>query len=59
MNYTYLFGGIASLGFGSWLTFNQIRIFALGKQDRLGWDIKLLSGGILSMMLGIYLLAHL
>ena len=58
MNYTYLLGGMASIGFGGWLIFNQIKIFVRGKQDKLGWDIKLLSGGILCLMLGIYLLTH-
>ncbi len=59
MNYPYLFGGIASLIFGGWLTFYQIRIFIRGMQDNLGWDIKGLSVGIIFTMVGIYLLAHL
>lgn len=59
MNYTYLFGGIASLVFGGCLTIYQIRIFIKGRQDKLGWDIKGLSGGIGFTMIGIYLLTHL
>jgi len=59
MNYPYLFGGIASLSFGGWLTIYQIRTLIRGKQDRLGWDIRLLSGGIIFLMGGIYMLAHL
>lgn len=59
MNYTYLLGGIASLIFGGGLTIYQIRIFIKGKQDQLGWDIKLLSGGIIFLMGGIYMLTHL
>jgi hypothetical protein len=59
MNYINLFGGIASLGLGGWLTFYQIRIFIRRKQDNLGWDIKGLSAGIIFTIVGIYLLAHL
>ncbi|GAB2976983.1 hypothetical protein GCM10027049_09960 [Mucilaginibacter puniceus] len=59
MNYTYLFGGIACLIFGGWLTIHQIRIFKKGKQDRLGVDIKGLSVGTLLLILGVYLLTHL
>ena len=59
MNYTYLVGGICSLLFGGWLTIHQIKVFKNRKQDELGWDIKLLSGGIITLMLGVYLLTHL
>lgn len=59
MNYTNLFGGIASLAFGSGLTIFQIRKFIRGTQDKLGWDIKGLGGGICFAMIGIYLLNHL
>lgn len=59
MNYTYLVGGIIALVFGGWLTLNQIKIFLKKQGDQLGWDIKLLSGGLIFIMIGIYLLAHL
>jgi hypothetical protein len=59
MNYLYLLGGIASIGFGAALTIYQIRVFIRGKQDQLGWDIKGLSAGIIFTIIGIYLLTHL
>ena len=59
MNYTYLFGGLASLAFGLALTIYQINTFVNGKQDELGWDIKGLSAGVIFIMMGIYLLTHL
>lgn len=40
MNYTYLFGAIACLIFGGWLTIHQIQIFRKGTQDRLGEIFK-------------------
>ncbi|MDB5153484.1 MAG: hypothetical protein JWR54_2235 [Mucilaginibacter sp.] len=33
-------------------------MFAKGKQDELGWDIKGLGVGIMSIMIGIYLITH-
>jgi hypothetical protein len=57
MNALYVFGGIACLVFGAWLTIKQIKIFAKGKQDQLGWDIKLLGGGIIFIIGGICLIA--
>jgi hypothetical protein len=59
MNYLNLFGGIAALGLGGWLTVYQSRLLIRGEGDELGWDIKGLSAGILFSMLGIYLLFHL
>jgi hypothetical protein len=59
MDYKYLIGGLAFLGFGVWLVINQVKIFRRGNQDELGWDIKLLAGGIIFAMIGIYLLFHL
>jgi len=59
MDYKCLIGGLAFLGFGVWLVINQVKIFRRGNQDELGWDIKLLSGGIIFAMIGIYLLFHL
>lgn len=58
MNYTYLVCDFFVLIFGLWLTFNQIRTFRKKEQDQLGWDIKLLSAGIMAIMIGIYLIAH-
>jgi len=58
MNYEYVIGGLVSVGAGILLIYNQAKIFLRGDQDQLGWDIKLLSGGILCLMLGLYLLAH-
>ena len=46
MNYSYLFGGIATLGLGLWITIRQIKVFLRKEQDEMGWDIKLLAGGV-------------
>ncbi len=51
-----LLGGIAFVCLGIWLTVNEVRTFMKGKQDRLGSDIKLLAGGILLIIAGIYLI---
>jgi len=56
-NFLYVLGGIACLIFGIWLTVKQVKTFKRGKQDQLGFDIKLLSGGIMGVMIGIYLIA--
>ena len=41
---------------GCYLTIKQIKIFVAGKQDQLGWDIKGLGAGIISIMIGVYLI---
>jgi hypothetical protein len=58
MNSLYVLGGIACLIFGAWLAIKQIKILVKGKQDELGWDIKGLGVGIMSIMIGIYLITH-
>ncbi len=40
------------------LTVKQIKIFAKGKQDQLGFDIKLLGGGTMFIIIEIYLITH-
>jgi len=52
-----VFGGPICLALGIWITIKQIRKFKAGKQDKLGFDIKLLGGGILFIMGGIALIA--
>jgi hypothetical protein len=49
----YVMIGIALTVFGLWLVIREIKIFAQGKQDKLGFHIQLLSGGILALILGI------
>lgn len=56
MNGIYILGGIACLAFGIYLTVKQIKTFLAGKQDQLGFDIKLLGGGLIGIMIGIYLI---
>jgi len=51
-----LIGGIAVLGLGVYITRNQIQTFRKKEQDELGWDIKLLGGGMGLMMIGIALI---
>ena len=57
MNNLYELGGIALLAFGIWLTVHQIKVFKEKKQDQLGFDIKLLSAGIMAIILGIALIS--
>ncbi|HEY4323893.1 MAG TPA: hypothetical protein VGN20_07895 [Mucilaginibacter sp.] len=56
MNVLYVTGGIALLTFGIWQTIRELRIFAKGKQDKLGADIKILGSGIMFIMIGVYLI---
>jgi len=56
MNGLYIIGGIACLAFGIYLTLKQIKTFRAGKQDQLGFDIKLLGGGIIGIIIGVYLI---
>ena len=57
MRALYIVGGIASLIFGLVIIIRQIKTFKKGEQDELGFDIKLLGGGMGFLMIGIYLLA--
>ncbi len=56
MTALYFLGGIDCLIFGVCLTKRQVKIFAKGKQDELGFDIKLLTGGILFIVIGVSLI---
>lgn len=53
MSTLYVLIGIAFTIFGVWLTIRQVKIFAQGTQDRLGFSVQLLGGGIMSLILGI------
>ena len=57
MRALYIVGGIASLIFGLVIIIRQIKTFKKGEQDELGFDIKLLGGGMGFLMIGIYLFA--
>jgi hypothetical protein len=48
-----LLGGIAALGLGTYITSIQIKKFRKKEQDNLGWDIRLLAGGIMFIIIGI------
>jgi len=56
MNGLYTIGGVILLAIGLYLTVKQIKIFVAGKQDQLGWDIRGLGAGIMSIMIGVYLI---
>ncbi|MFI5139062.1 MAG: hypothetical protein ACHQIM_14665 [Sphingobacteriales bacterium] len=56
MSALYIVGGIVSLIFGIWLCVKEVKVFIMGKQDKLGADIKILSGGIGFIMIGLYLI---
>ncbi len=56
MSTLFVLIGIALTAFGIWLTIRQVKIFAQGKQDRLGFSIQLLGGGIMSLILGIVMI---
>jgi hypothetical protein len=56
MNALYIIGGIVLLMFGIWLCVKEAKVFMMGKQDKLGANIKILSGGIGFIMIGLYLI---
>jgi len=56
MNILYVLGGFACLALGLYLTIIELKIFSKGTQDKLGADIKILGGGIMFIMIGIYLI---
>jgi hypothetical protein len=58
MNALYTIGGFICSIFGIWLTINQIKIFYRGEQDKFGNDIKGLGVGIMSIILGVFLIIN-
>ena len=56
MNKLNIWIGLACLIIGFPLTIKQIKIFRAGEQDQLGFDIKLLGGGIMAIIAGFYLI---
>jgi hypothetical protein len=58
LSFLYTIGGFAVLVFGIWLIVKQMKTFAKKEQDQLGFDIKLLGGGIMAIILGISLIAN-
>jgi len=58
MNVLYILGGIACLIFGIWDVTKEIKVFAKGKQDKYGADIKILGADIMFIIIGIYLIVH-
>jgi len=53
MDWLNLFGGVALLASGIFLTTKQILTIKAGTDDKQGFDIKLLGGGIGLVMVGI------
>ena len=58
MNILYVIGGIGCMSLGVYITKIQVKRFMRGEQDNLGFDIKLLFGGIMGIILGIALIVH-
>ncbi|MDF2435356.1 MAG: hypothetical protein JWP44_4987 [Mucilaginibacter sp.] len=58
MKILHIIGGVASLALGLYIIIRQVKIFFKGQQDNLGFSIKLLAGGIASLILGIALLSE-
>jgi hypothetical protein len=57
VNVLYVLCGIAFLIFGTWLTIRQVKIFLKKEQDELGNDVKGLGVGIMTIMIGIYIIS--
>jgi len=58
MNSLYVLGGGGYLALGVYIVRIQFKRFWDGKQDELGFDIKLLGGGVMAITLGIVLIVH-
>jgi hypothetical protein len=58
MSVLYVIVGIVLTLFGIWLAIREIKIFAEGKQDRLGFHIQLLGGATLCLILGIAMIVQ-
>lgn len=58
MNVLYVIGGVALTIFGIWETIHFANKIAKEGIGMLGAEIKLLGAGIMSIMLGIALIAH-
>jgi hypothetical protein len=58
MNALYIIAGFACLAVGIWITLKQIIVFKKVEQDSLGFDVKLLGGGVMGVILGIALIIH-
>ena len=58
MDMKYVLGGAASLILGLYIIVKQIRTIRAGQQDSLGWDYRLLIGGVIFLMLGIGMIAQ-
>lgn len=57
MSTLHVLGGIFCLCLGVFIIVKQSKTFIKGQQDRLGFDIKLLGGGIGFVIIGIAILA--
>jgi len=55
MNGINFLAGMACTGLGLYMTTIQIKRFSKGQQDQLGFDIKLLGGGVVFIIIGIML----
>jgi hypothetical protein len=56
MKYFSIVGGFTLIICGIYLTKRQIKNFIDKKQDQLGWDIRGLGAGLMSIMIGLYLI---
>jgi LPXTG-motif cell wall-anchored protein len=52
-NFLYVLGGIALIGLGGYIVIRQIKKIKAGKVDSMGFDYRLLGGGIMFIIGGI------
>jgi hypothetical protein len=52
MNFLYVSGGIALIVLGCYIVVFQVKKTRAGKEDRLGFDYRLLGGGVIFIMGG-------
>jgi hypothetical protein len=54
----YITGGIACVVLGAFIVARQIDIFRSGQQDALGYDIKLFTGGVGFVIVGLIMIVQ-
>lgn len=52
----YIIGGLLCLAIGIYIIRLEVRTFMKGEQDEMGFDIRLLGGGIFFIMTGVAIL---
>lgn len=49
----YIIGGLLCLAIGIYIIRLEVKTFMKGEQDEMGFDIRLLFGGIMAIILGV------